>query len=259
MNNPIGVVSCHLQYDSFEHAYQQAVAMGLGAIEWFEGDRTSVSEPTIAPRLAELAVLHGIANSYHAPWMGPWNLPGRPVGEMADMVVDLLHRANRLGAHLMTLHMGNAGAMDRMAAVEGVGRAIARAVPTAAQLQVRIAVENFTRCYGDADLGDSAREMELLFAVADSPQVGFNLDTGHANVTGNLSELLARFGGRLVNTHLHDTDGVTDGHLPPGQGTIQWQPLLAELKRLNYAGPLNMEFPQASGAYPRFISELREA
>ena len=87
--------------------------------------------------------------------------------------------------------------------------------------------------------------------------MGLNLDTGHANLNGDLGVLLSRHGRRLVNTHLHDNYGGGDDHFAPGKGTVDWGGLLDTLERLDYRGPLNFEFPDAGDAYRDFARTIR--
>jgi sugar phosphate isomerase/epimerase len=259
VDNAVGVVSVHLSRPSLPEMFSAAKSAGMAAIEWFEGDATGPTEPAQAALIVELAHEHDLANSYHAPWMGPWNLAVQPLAQAVTTLGDLLKRAARLEASVMTLHLGDhAPGADRGAALATVAKAIKRVAPLAEDLGVQVAVENFTLCYGPAALGVSTAEFEMLFCLADHPAVGLNLDLGHAHITGNTQELLGRFGSRLYNTHLHDTDGVTDGHLPFGAGKVDWRRALAAIKATGYAGALNFEFPQTKAdAYGRLIELIR--
>jgi sugar phosphate isomerase/epimerase len=65
-------------------------------------------------------------------------------------------------------------------------------------------------------------EVSDLFKIADSAQVRFTLDTGHAQLYGCLFDMLDTVGEHLAFTHIHDNDGSTDQHYVPGHGTINW-------------------------------------
>jgi sugar phosphate isomerase/epimerase len=103
---------------------------------------------------------------------------------------------------------------------------------------VRIAVENmpfsvFTLCNSGPEI------KEVLDAVGMPGSLGFCLDLGHANITGETGSLLG-LADRLFNVHLHDNDGRRDQHLRIGEGTVD---LPAALKRLlpGYKGPFIIE------------------
>jgi len=57
------------------------------------------------------------------------------------------------------------------------------------------------------------------------------LDVGHVNVWSELShaEWIARMGRRVAHIHVHDNDGASDQHLPPGQGTVDFDALFAAI------------------------------
>ncbi len=261
MDNPIGVVSCHAHAEGLAETFVKVRAWGMASIEWFEGDRTGPTDEEQARQIVALSREHGIAATYHAPWMGPWDLGVKDARQAAGTLRELIARAGRIAAGRMTVHMGSRPpGGDRQTALANLAAALRATAPAAQDAGVRICLENFTLCYSPNDLADRTADFEVIFAAVDSLAVGMNLDVGHANITGNTAELIERFGRRLYNTHLHDTDGVTDGHLPAGKGTIDWPGLLASLARANYQGPLNFEFGQTpDGAYERLIRLIRSA
>ena len=258
MENPLGAVSCHLTFASPEEAFVQAAGYGIEAIEWFESREPRFSLPDTAREIRELAAKYGIANTYHAPYLGPWSLGSLDASEAADRAVDMVERAARLEARSVTVHLGaSRQGRDRGEALRVAGGAIAAAAATAEREGVVIALENFTRSHGELDLGDSVEEIESALAHCPSGIVGLTLDTGHAAITRCLPEILDRLGGRIVNTHLHDTDGTSDGHLRPGAGIIDWEWLLGRLLALDYHGPLTFEFREDTGVYPEFSTFVR--
>ena len=123
---------------------------------------------------------------------------------------------------------------------------------------VLIALENLDRF---EPLGNMA-ELPELVALADSPAVGYCLDSGHAHCAGSdIVKWIEIMGDKLFTTHFHDNhgpnekvrnstglvspDGV-DEHLPPGYGTIPWTDVIEGLLRIGYSHPVNFE----SGAWP---------
>lgn len=258
MDNPIGAVSVHLKGHSAGQIVECAVGHGLSAIEWFDGERLAWTEPSAAADAAQCARQRGLTSSYHAPWEGRWNLAAGTAAQAAQALRELLERACRLDARLMTVHLGRRPAEDhRHDALERIAAALNEVAPAAAKLDVVISIENFTRCYHPDDLGDRLSDMEYVLSAVDSPAVGFNLDVGHAHITGNLAELVRKLGPRLRNTHLHDTDGLHDHHRPPGGGTIDFPALLAMLSAAGYRGPFNFEFPDDGQAYRKLIELIR--
>lgn len=76
--------------------------------------------------------------------------------------------------------------------------------------------------------------------------IGYNFDTGHANVSKECLELIpAKLSGRIFGTHLKDNTGLENLALPPGKGTIDWIRLLSSLQNNGYQGSFDLEI--ASG------------
>ena len=48
------------------------------------------------------------------------------------------------------------------------------------------------------------------------------LDTGHTWLGGHWAQFVAVAGSRLVHVHANDNHGHRDGHLPPGDGVVDW-------------------------------------
>lgn len=111
---------------------------------------------------------------------------------------------------------------------------IARLLPTADKLGIRLMVENVE--------GDDA---ESLAPVLDAlPAVGLHLDIGHANIRTNKSHapsLLARYADRLLHVHFSDNKGRGDDHLAIGAGTIDWKREIRALKASGYDNTITLE------------------
>lgn len=75
-----------------------------------------------------------------------------------------------------------------------------------------------------------------------SPDLGINLDTGHAWAAREPMELLPyKLQGRLFGLHLKDNDGAHNLPLAPGKGTIPWQAFLRNLRATGYQGSWDIE------------------
>ena len=74
------------------------------------------------------------------------------------------------------------------------------------------------------------------------PNVGLNIDTGHATL-GDMDPVKAirAAGSLLITTHLQDNFRKVDDHLPPGLGTIDWPAVVAALKEVEYQGVYMVE------------------
>jgi len=133
----------------------------------------------------------------------------------------------RLGCRTYVVHLGPMPESGSSAeAWDLVRSALDELAPRAEELGIVLALEN-------GMVGYMASNDELLSFVEsyDSPAVGLCYDSGHAHVMGDAVGALEAFAPHVVTVHLHDNDGASDQHLIPGQGTIDWGPVVAALAR----------------------------
>jgi sugar phosphate isomerase/epimerase len=106
--------------------------------------------------------------------------------------------------------------------LQAVKKSLYELLEHASRLKVRLGLENR---YHYMDI-PSIDEMDELLSLADSSQLGFIYDVGHAQALDRLGfysheDWLKRYSSRMLGTHLHDVIGVTDHHAP-GLGEIDF-------------------------------------
>ncbi len=89
---------------------------------------------------------------------------------------------------------------------------------------VLISVEEFKRFYIEIDV-----------------DVGLALDTGHANLTGEVDGFLKAFPDKLVHVHAHDNLGKMDQHLGIGYGNVDWESFGRLFKKTGFDGIVIVE------------------
>lgn len=142
--------------------------------------------------------------------------------------------AARIGATAVVLHLP-VQRTDKPEEAAATSLALLEAIrPAFDKLGVRAAVENLpwkahTDSFFDALFGEFGPEF-----------LGFCYDSGHA-VVSSQEGLLERYADRLIVTHLHDNDGSSDQHRPPGEGKANWPEIVRILKQSPYRGTLNLE------------------
>lgn len=97
----------------------------------------------------------------------------------------------------------------------------------------------------------------LLDALA-SPQARFCFDAGHANVFGGVPLVcwVEELGDLLGEIHIHDNHGVTDEHLPVGEGNIPFRELFSAVRKRNLRPLLTVESHSKKGL-DRMLENLR--
>ncbi len=111
--------------------------------------------------------------------------------------------------------------------------------PYCLERNVRICVENLFDFPGEYML----EAWDRLFSRYPEEFLGLCYDAGHANMIWGQQapEILQRYKERIFAVHLHDNDGKGDGHLIPGEGTINWQAVMEVVAQSAYQPPLVLE------------------
>ncbi|MEM2111679.1 MAG: sugar phosphate isomerase/epimerase [Candidatus Bathyarchaeia archaeon] len=110
---------------------------------------------------------------------------------------------------------------------------------TANQYGVKITIENGPDPF--PFLLKTANDLIRFYDDLGEADLDLTLDVGHANINGQIYELLSGFPDKIVHAHLHDNLGRFDEHLGIGQGNINWLNLIRKFKETNYKGTLIIE------------------
>jgi sugar phosphate isomerase/epimerase len=262
-------ISTHLYHDrplSLEHLREMA-DFGFSQIELFATighfdyhDQSAIE--ALAGWLREAGLeLHSV----HAPivehrWHGKWGTAlstassEDPVREYAvSECLAALQIARTIPFRYLVLHLGipedfgpPAAANARLAAQRSVETIAAAALP----LGIQVAVEVIPNKLSAAEALVRLIEEDLELPP---PGVGICLDTGHANLQGDLADAIEVVSGELVTTHVHDNRGRGDDHLVPFEGTIDWPTALMSFQKVGYDGLMMFELENTST--PRAVLE----
>lgn len=98
---------------------------------------------------------------------------------------------------------------------------------------VRLALENL----GKTGITSLRRALDIVGADPETTGLGICIDVGHANrsctIDGIRPEVFLReFADVIVEVQVDDNFGDKDLHLPPGQGTIDWPPVMEAMRQL---------------------------
>jgi len=110
-------------------------------------------------------------------------------------------------------------------------------LPEARRLGVGLGIE-----YEPGLLIERADELLELLEEVDDPNLGANLDIGHAKIAGeDILDAMEKLAGRIFNLHIEDIKGGKHYHLLPGEGEIDFAAILKKLDEINYKGWLTWE------------------
>jgi sugar phosphate isomerase/epimerase len=97
--------------------------------------------------------------------------------------------------------------------------------------------------------GHTSDILYILGAIKET-NVGTCLDTGHANLSGEIFNVVHKMSGHLRMIHANDNRGDGDTHLVPGEGTIDWTQVIHELTKANFRGTVILELAGDEGILP---------
>jgi len=125
----------------------------------------------------------------------------------------------------------------------------AQLIPEAKKYGVTICLENVfvshrgkihTACCSDAQ--EACRYVDTLNSIAGGKTFGFCVDTGHLLLLGiQMKPFISTLGERVVAFHVHDNNGVTDQHLAPYMGVLDWDDFVDALRTIHFDKTLCFE------------------
>ena len=101
---------------------------------------------------------------------------------------------------------------------------------------VKTAIENVMEPF----VLQSVAEFKRFYSELNE-DVGLALDTGHANLSGEVDGFLTELSDKLVHVHAQDNLGKVDQHLGIGYGSINWENFASLLKKTSFNGIVILE------------------
>ncbi|MCM3626269.1 sugar phosphate isomerase/epimerase [Paenibacillus glycanilyticus] len=161
-----------------------------------------------------------------------------------------LRTAAILGIPWVVLHPGNLtlqGGEPTQSQLVFNRNAYLRLLPVMEKTGVGVTLENmFDRPRGGGrslrSYCATAEELAELVRSLNHPLFGACWDTGHAHIQGvDQSSSLRILGSLLKAVHIQDNQGVSDSHLLPYQGSIDWVDVMSGMAAAGYQGDFTYE------------------
>lgn len=199
--------------------------------------------------------------SFHAPFAPDLDIssPDAVLRERAlREILCAAEAAAILQVHYFVIHPGpelaaNPPHADRISRMERVVDVLNRVAARCHELGIECVLENKLPHL----LFGKTSDILWILDGLDSLEVGVCLDTGHAALSGDLQNLLHKLAGHLKMLHVHDNTGRGDDHLPPGDGSIDWESLLRTLATNSFHGALILEIAGAADPSLTFANARR--
>ncbi len=161
-----------------------------------------------------------------------------------------------IGARYLIIHCGVYFRQFRTRVQECLVRTLKEATSYAERWGISLLIENMNRIPQTlagkpwdlsfeqpeiSYLGATIEELAEVYSTVNSPMLGFSLNVAHAHLlAGGFLPFLKAFGDKLGNVQVSDNNGITDEHLPVGEGTVDFISLVRQLKTMNYQGTLSL-------------------
>ena len=102
-------------------------------------------------------------------------------------------------------------------------------------------------------IGGDPDEFAAVIAPLDR-SVGVCFDTSHTTLGRHWRRFMEVASDRLVHVHANDHRGHHDDHLPPGDGTIDWEEVRRDLERIHFDGWIVLELSCPPGAIAGYFA-----
>ncbi len=189
-----------------------------------------------------------IIQSVHAPFTGAAKMwqEGEAGEKVIEELIECVKASAEVGVPIVVCHAYIGFYTGETPTALGLKR-IHRLVEVARELKIKVAFEN-------------TEGEEFLFAILqefeNDDTVGFCWDSGHEQCYNYSEDMLAKYGKKLIATHLNDNLGVSntkgiidwtdDLHLLPFDGMIDWIDAGKRLVKTGFDGILTFELTRAS-------------
>jgi sugar phosphate isomerase/epimerase len=187
-------------------------------------------------------------NSIHSPMYSDyeWGRRGSPPVNIAaldkrtriesmDEVKRAIEVAEQIPFRFLVQHVGVGGEEWDPKKAEAAMTSIEHLKAFAKPLGVTLLLENIPN-----ELSTPERLVEFIHH-AHFTDVGVCFDVGHAHIMGGVAQAFHLLKPLIRSTHVHDNAAVSDDHLWPGDGTVNWEETMNLLRAAPQVPPLLLE------------------
>ena len=187
-------------------------------------------------------------NSIHAPMYSDyeWGRRGSPPVNIAaldkrtriesmDEIKRAIEVAEQIPFRFLVQHLGTGGEDWDPKKADAAMTSIEHLKAFAKPLGVTLLLENIPN-----ELSTPERLVEFIHH-AHFTDVGICFDVGHAHIMGGVEPAFHLLKPLIRSTHVHDNAAVSDDHLWPGDGTVNWEETMSLLRSAPQVPPLLLE------------------
>ncbi|BCU77152.1 sugar phosphate isomerase/epimerase family protein [Luteolibacter sp. LG18] len=222
---------------NLEEKFRILKEIGYDGVELDSPGGQDKAEALAASKATGLPI-HGVVDSIH--WTVRCSDPAEEVREKAlQGLLTAIRESHTVGGSAVLLVPGVVdGKTSHDEAVERSIPVIQRALPLAAELGIRVLIENvWNKMFYDENGGDAqgAERLAAYLDRFDSPWVGSYFDIGNHRKFGKPEEWIRTLGKRIVKLDGKDWSREK-GWVDLGEGDIDWPAVRAALAGIGYTG-----------------------
>jgi sugar phosphate isomerase/epimerase len=193
---------------------------------------------------------HGLVPfSFHAPFADHIDITSLDTAVRRSAIQELqtaCRAAAAMGVKHIVLHPGpeRSGRPRQeqfLQHLEHAAHSLNEVAATCRLLGIHLLLENMLPHLLFGHIGDM---LHLLGEIRDV-EVGTCLDTGHANIAGEIETVVQKLSGHLKMLHANDNHRNSDAHLCPGEGSIDWAALVKQLQKSQFEGTIILELARS--------------
>ncbi len=258
----IGMFTSGYQRNRLEDAFQDAKRFGYDYIELW-GGRPHAYAPDL--KNGDMKELRRLIEKYAMPVVGytpehngyPYNFMIGSEAQRRDAVEYLklsMDMAKEMGAEWTLMSPASAGYYATFEEIwDRLVKTVRELSDHAEKIGHKIVLEALTPF--ESNVCKSANDLAEVFRRVDSPALFGMCDivppfVQHESIMAYFDKL----GDRMHHLHIIDSDGTSDTHVMPGEGTIPLPELMAEIKEIGYQGTATIELVTAYINEPRLYA-----
>jgi sugar phosphate isomerase/epimerase len=235
--------------DDVKRLFGELSDMGIGGVKVECPDADDADWKTYARMIAEYAVEFDFQVSAHAPGGDISSTDESFRSEGVEKIAAAIQAVgSEIPGILFAVHPEDYLPVrvpgDDEARMERCYTSLETLAETASAVGARIALENMrSRPDNPNRTGMYTHQLERIITGLDPVTVGICIDTGHANISEDVTvaEAFTQVADRVIHVHYDDNLGVDDQHLPPGEGNVDFAAFFRAANDAGYDGMIELE------------------
>jgi len=231
MQDIVSKVHVHMPYHLLPKYLEMILQQKLNLEIYFSHYSLQILDKTKCMETAKLLADAGLKITFHAPFMDL--RPGAMDDKIRQTSVDRIKQIFDLAPYFHPLKIVCHASFDERYYVFGDDLWLEASIKTWKELIV-LAKENKTIIALENIYETAPEPLHRLLTALASPHICFCFDTGHFNAFARapLELWLDQMGPFIGQLHVHDNHGVTDEHLPVGEGNFPFPAFLKKIREL---------------------------